>query len=187
MWPACCFFLTSTVFSFINWKETDLISKCDKWSKQQIRCCNDWIRQTGNSNRGRGVTIPTSEYVRATMLSVLWVGSIRNSDLLSDWGRKSTPDSVWLGWTSSADIHSYRLIVNGVTKAVLPATSDRFVVDDGMSGQHYAFKLEVSGDCQDHYEWEVECLQRWLERMGRRSHRRHCLFVGQEWLCRVAK
>ncbi len=62
--------------------------------------------------------------------------------------RKSTPDFIWLEWEKSdnirlSDIESYKLIINGQTKATLPLTENKFVVNDGEFGQRYIFKLEV--------------------------------------------
>lgn len=41
------------------------------------------------------------------------------------------------------DIRCFQLITNGETTAVLPATENRFVFNDGEIGQRYIFQLEV--------------------------------------------
>jgi hypothetical protein len=63
--------------------------------------------------------------------------------------RKSTPDFVLLEWEKSdavplSDIIAYKLIINGQTKALLPPTETRYVVNDGKLGQRYIFQIEVS-------------------------------------------
>lgn len=62
--------------------------------------------------------------------------------------RKLTPDWVWLEWEKSkdvqqTDIRCFQLNTNGETTAVLPATENRFVFNDGEIGQRYIFQLEV--------------------------------------------
>jgi hypothetical protein len=62
---------------------------------------------------------------------------------------KLTPDFIWLEWEKSediqlSDIESYKLIINGQTKAILSPTENKFVVNDGQFGQRYIFQLEVS-------------------------------------------
>ncbi len=63
--------------------------------------------------------------------------------------RKSTPDFIWLEWEKSdniplTDIICYKLIINGQTKALLPSTETKYVVNDGELGQRYIFQIEVS-------------------------------------------
>ncbi|CAF4381065.1 unnamed protein product [Rotaria sp. Silwood2] len=62
---------------------------------------------------------------------------------------KSTPDFIILEWEKSndvklSDIESYKLIINGESKAMLPSTDNKFVVNDGEFGKRYIFRLEMN-------------------------------------------
>ncbi|CAF1289625.1 unnamed protein product [Rotaria sordida] len=62
---------------------------------------------------------------------------------------KSTPDFITLEWEKSndvklSDIELYKLIINGNSKAMLPSTENKFVVNDGKFGKRYVFRLEMT-------------------------------------------
>ncbi|UJR22537.1 hypothetical protein I4U23_025586 [Adineta vaga] len=61
---------------------------------------------------------------------------------------KATPDFIWLEWNKPeevlvTDIKSYKVVVNGQTKVVLPPEENRYVFNDGQVAKKYIFQIEM--------------------------------------------
>ncbi|CAF1008246.1 unnamed protein product [Adineta steineri] len=61
---------------------------------------------------------------------------------------KSSPDSIWLEWEKPdevklSDITTYKIKINGLTQICVPPTENRYVINDGKSGERYIFQIEM--------------------------------------------